>query len=60
MEESRIVQEYVLEDVKEERERQDIKWGDQISNSHELWNVIGVEEVGEVARAIYGGLRGLG
>jgi len=53
MEESRIVQELVIEDVREERNSQDIKWGDQIHNSHELWNVIGVEEVGEVARAIY-------
>lgn len=57
MEESKgiqkVIQEYVLEDVREERERQDLKWGDQIHNTNELWNVIGVEEVGEVARAIY-------
>ena len=48
-----IVQESVLEDIRDERNRQDLKWGDQVNNSHELWNVIGVEEVGEVARAIY-------
>ena len=47
------VQKLVLKDVLQERERQASKWGDQQNNSHETWNVIGVEEVGEVARAIY-------
>jgi len=49
----REVQKLVLKDVVQERERQTSKWGDQQNNSHETWNVIGVEEVGEVARAIY-------
>ena len=47
------VQKLVLKDVVQERERQASIWGDQRHNSHETWNVIGVEEVGEVARAIY-------
>jgi NTP pyrophosphatase (non-canonical NTP hydrolase) len=47
------VQNLVLKDVVQERKRQASKWGDQRHNSHETWNVIGVEEVGEVARAIY-------
>ena len=49
------VQERVWQDVLGERKRQDNKFGDQTYNSHELWNVIGVEEVGEVAKAIYDG-----
>jgi len=51
--ENKDAQELVLNDVRNERIRQDRKWGDQVQNAHELWNVIGVEEVGEVARAIY-------
>ena len=47
------VQNLVLKDVVQERKRQASIWGDQRHNSHETWNVIGVEEVGEVARAIY-------
>jgi NTP pyrophosphatase (non-canonical NTP hydrolase) len=47
------VQERVWHDVLGERKRQDNRWGDQIYNSHERWNLIGVEEVGEVAKAIY-------
>ena len=43
----------VFKDVIQERERQARKWGDQRHNSNETWNVIGVEEVGEVAKAIY-------
>ena len=49
------VQERVWHDVLGERKRQDDKWGDQIYNKHETWNIIGVEEVGEVAKAIYDG-----
>ena len=49
----REVQKLVLKDVVQERKRQASIWGDQRHNSHETWNVIGVEEVGEVARAIY-------
>ena len=47
------VQDRVWNDVLGERNRQDEKFGDQTYNSNELWNVIGVEEVGEVAKAIY-------
>ena len=47
------VQDRVWNDVLGERKRQDEKFGDQTYNSNELWNVIGVEEVGEVAKAIY-------
>ena len=43
----------VLEHVLAERERQDLKWGDQIKNSDELWTVIAVEEFGEVSREVY-------
>ena len=43
----------VFKDVIQERERQTRKWGEQRHNSNETWNVIGVEEVGEVAKAIY-------
>jgi NTP pyrophosphatase (non-canonical NTP hydrolase) len=49
----REVQKLVLKDVVQERKRQASIWGEQRHNSHETWNVIGVEEVGEVARAIY-------
>ena len=43
----------VLEDILLEREYQEHKWGDQVENSNELWNVIATEEVGEAAREIY-------
>ena len=43
----------VLEDILAEREFQDNKWGDQVNNTNELWNVIATEEVGEAAREIY-------
>ena len=46
-------QDRVWNDVLGERKRQDEKFGDQTYNSNELWNVIGVEEVGEVAKASY-------
>ena len=46
------VQDRVLHDVLGERKRQDDKWGDQLYNTNERWNVIGVEEVGEVAKSI--------
>jgi len=49
------VQDRVWNDVLGERKRQDEKFGDQIYNTNEIWNVIGVEEVGEVAKAIYDG-----
>ena len=47
------VQDRVWNDVLGERKRQDDMFGDQTYNNNELWNVIGVEEVGEVAKAIY-------
>lgn len=47
------VQDRVLHDVLGERKRQDDKWGDQLYHTNERWNVIGVEEVGEVAKAIF-------
>ena len=43
----------VLEQVLAERERQDIKWGDQTHNSDSHWTVILTEELGEVAREVY-------
>jgi hypothetical protein len=43
----------VLEQVLLERERQDLKWGDQTFNSDEHWTVILTEELGEVAREVY-------
>ena len=46
-------QDAVVQDILNERIRQDGIWGDQVQNSNERWNVIAVEEVGEVARAIY-------
>jgi len=45
----------VLEEVLTERERQDLKWGDQTFNSDEHWTVILTEELGEVAREVYEG-----
>ena len=50
---SPIHQDAVVQDILNERIRQDEIWGDQVQNSNERWNVIAVEEVGEVARAIY-------
>jgi len=50
---SPIHQDAVCQDILNERIRQDGIWGDQVHNSNERWNVIAVEEVGEVARAIY-------
>jgi NTP pyrophosphatase (non-canonical NTP hydrolase) len=43
----------VLEDVLFERLRQDELWGDQSGHANERWLVILIEEVGEVARAMY-------
>tara|TARA_R110002020_G_scaffold118984_5_gene271786 strand:+ start:563 stop:826 length:264 start_codon:yes stop_codon:yes gene_type:complete len=43
----------VLEKVLAERERQDLKWGDQTDNSDSHWTVILTEELGEVAREVY-------
>lgn len=41
----------VLNDVADERSRQDAKWGDQSDHSDERWLAILAEEFGEAARA---------
>ena len=46
---SELARAQVIEHVLGERERQELKWGDQIENSDELWTVIAVEEFGEVS-----------
>jgi|14_taG_2_1085336.scaffolds.fasta_scaffold00183_19 NTP pyrophosphatase (non-canonical NTP hydrolase) len=48
-----IIRATVLEKVLAERERQDLKWGDQTQNSDSHWTVILTEELGEVAREVY-------
>jgi len=50
---SELARVQVLEHVLAERERQDLKWGNQSKNSDELWTVIAVEEFGEVSREVY-------
>jgi NTP pyrophosphatase (non-canonical NTP hydrolase) len=45
----------IINEVHNERDRQDAKFGDQISNTAQEWLVILVEEVGEVARALCDG-----
>ena len=50
---SEVARIQVLEHVLAERERQDLKWGDQVKNSDELWAVIALEEFGEVGREVY-------
>lgn len=42
----------VIDDVLAECERQDAKWGSNVSHSHERWLAIFIEEVGEVAKEI--------
>ncbi len=44
--------ENVLNDIREERARQDAKWGDQSGHSDYVWNAILGEEAGEVAKAV--------
>lgn len=44
--------ERVLEKIRQERKRQDDKWGPQREHPDLLWNAILAEEVGEVSRAI--------
>ena len=43
----------MIKDLLNERTRQNNIWGDQVQNTNDRWNVIAVEEVGEVARSIY-------
>lgn len=45
----------IINEVHNERDRQDEKFGDQITNTPHEWLVILVEEVGEVARALCDG-----
>ena len=47
---SELARAQVIEHVLGERERQELKWGDQVKNSDELWAVIALEEFGEVGR----------
>lgn len=42
----------VFQAIREERQRQNEKWGDQSNISQGAWNLILVEEVGEVAKCI--------
>ena len=44
-------QEHAINFLKDERERQDLKWGEQNHNSA-TWLAILIEEVGEIAKAI--------
>ena len=50
---SELARAQVIEHVLGERERQELKWGDQVKNSDELWTVIALEEFGEVGREVY-------
>ena len=50
---SELARAKVLEEVLAERERQDLKWGDQTFNKDDHWTVILTEELGEVAREVY-------
>ena len=45
------IQQNVLQDVRSERRRQDILWGDQTGHSNFLWSAILGEEFGEVCNA---------
>ena len=47
--EQEIARAVVLEDVLAERERQDLLWGDQKTNTDFVWALIAFEELGEVA-----------
>ena len=48
--EQEIARAVVLEDVLAERERQDLLWGDQKTNTDFVWALIAFEELGEVAK----------
>lgn len=47
--------EQIFQDIREERARQEAKWGSQRNLSSEKWMTILMEEVGEVANAILEG-----
>ena len=52
MNEIEIARATVLENVLAERERQDSIWGDQRDNTDEVWAIIALEELGEVAKDV--------
>lgn len=45
-------QEKIIEKIRIERRRQDLKWGEDRDLSDDKWMVILIEEVGEVAKGI--------
>lgn len=45
----------IFNEISLERERQNIKWGDQSHHSNEKWMVILIEEIGEVAKDLLDG-----
>ena len=47
--------EYVLQAIQDERDRQDVKWGAQRDLTQKTWLTILMEEVGEVAESILEG-----
>lgn len=46
------MQEKILQEIRNERDRQDVKWGSRRQLPQEVWLTILVEEVGEVAESI--------
>ena len=52
MNEVEIARATVVEHVLAERERQDSIWGDQRDNTDDMWALIALEELGEVAKDI--------
>ena len=53
--EQEIARAVVLEDVLAERERQDLLWGAQKTNTDFVWALIAFEELGEVAKDLNDG-----
>lgn len=45
-------QDNAMREIREERFRQDMKWGSQRGHGHRTWLAILTEEVGEVAREL--------
>ena len=52
MSEIEVARAKVVENVLAERERQDSIWGDQRDNTDDMWALIALEELGEVAKDI--------
>lgn len=42
----------ILDEIRNERQRQYDKWGEQLNNSPSIWLTILMEEVGEAAKAL--------